>query len=104
MALVRLACAGPGALAPTLIALLAGHVGCHPVGPPARRTWLCGATDDVTDTLEIAGPDSVAPFFVTHAATSGISDCNWAALLRVRFPVCLLENLLDISSGGNFDV
>ena len=67
MALVRLACGGPGVLAPTLTALLACHMGCHPVGPPARRAWLCGAMDDVTDTLEIAGPGSVSPFFVTHA-------------------------------------
>lgn len=52
--LVRLACFG--ASAPALTALLAGHLGCHPVGPPGRCAWLLGALDDVLDALEAAEP------------------------------------------------
>lgn len=52
--LVRLACSG--ARAPALTALLAGHLGCHPVGPPGRCAWLPGALDDVLDALEAAAP------------------------------------------------
>ena len=48
--LVRLACSGVSA--PVLTVLLAGHLGCHPVGPPGRCAWLLGAFDDVLDTLE----------------------------------------------------
>ena len=53
--LVRLACSG--APAPALRALLAGHLGCYPVGPPGRCAWLLGALDDVMDVLEAAEPD-----------------------------------------------
>ncbi len=79
-ALVRLACGGAGAaLAPAVTALLAAHLGCHAVGPPARRVWLAAALDDVVDALEAAGPDGARTAALRNHHDSASRACAVAA-------------------------
>jgi hypothetical protein len=102
-ALVRLACGGPGAaLAPAVTALLAAHLGCHAVGPPARRAWLAGALDDVVDALEAAGPDGARTAAPRDRHDSASRTCAVAAQREAGRAVRVAVRLRDVRPAGEY--